>query len=134
MPNFSTHERLVSTPVWVENPTDKPLTWRYDNEYTTFEPGFFRDLNTNEVWCMDVSIAVHFKKSLPELVIHTIRPENDVVLKVKVAKKVEQETPEDGLPVFTTMSMQDLRAYGKEKGKTFRVGITKAELVKELMS
>lgn len=124
MPNFSINEALIHMPVWVENPTQKHLTWRYDSEYTTFTPGFYRNLETNQLWPMDFSIAIHFQKSLPELVIHTTKPTDK-------KKEVVTDTTVKGL---SEMTMQELRAYGKEKGHTFKVGITKEDLLKELES
>ena len=122
MPNFSVNEGMIHRPVWVENPTDKHHTWRYDSEYTTFVPGFFRNLETNELWAMDQMIAIHFQRSIPELVIHTTRP----TVEMLSGKK------EEGEKTLQTMTMQELRAYGKGKGHTFKVGITKEDLVKEL--
>lgn len=124
MPNFSVKEDAVHMPVWVENPTDRHLTWRYDSEYTTFTPGFFRNQETGELWPMAFSIAIHFQKSLPELKIHTTKP----VLESKKAVNVDelQEKP------ISSMTMQELRAYGKSKGKTFPVGVTKGVIIAEL--
>lgn len=115
---------MIHMPVWVENPTSKPLTWRYDNEYTTFDPGMFRDLNTNEMWPVPFEIAVHFQKSLPELIIHTVKP---------VEKKEDKINVEDlkGKPL-EDMDIKELRALGHSMGLTFNRNLTKANIIKKL--
>ena len=128
MPNFSVNKHIVSSPVWVENPTSEPLTWRYNSEYTTFAPGFFRNLTSGELWCMDHSIAVFFQKSLPALVIHLSEPTEEQVSRKKVKEVSTEKSLEE-------MTMQELRAYGKAKGGVkFRVGITKEEIIQELQA
>lgn len=124
MPNFCVKESAIHMPVWVENPTAKNLTWRYDNEYTTFAPGLFRDLNTDEIWPVPFEIAVHFQKSLPELVIHTTKP-------------TEQKEPEvdveslKGKPL-EELDIKELRALGHSMGLTFNRNLTKATIIKKL--
>lgn len=127
MPNFSTNISIIVSPVWVENTGSEPVSWRYDSEYTTFPVGMYRDLVTEELWPMDMAIAVHFAKSLPTLKIHTIKPVKSIK-KEKLEPEALEEKP------IAEMSMQELRHLGKLKGKTFRVGISKAEIVAELSS
>jgi len=126
MPNFSVNEQSIHMPVWVENPTPHNLTWRYDSEYTTFTPGFFRNLETDELWPMDISLAVHFQKSLPALKFHTVKPV------VGAKKAIVIEDLEDK-PV-AEMSMQELRLLGKKYGKTFAVGMKKEAVQAELQA
>jgi hypothetical protein len=124
MPNFCIKESMIHMPVWVENPTDKPLTWRYDNEYTTFDPGMFRDLNTNEMWPVPYQIAVHFKKSLPELIIHITKPEEKEEEVVNI-KDLENKPLEE-------MNIQELRHLGKSKGMTFHRNLKRADIIGKL--
>jgi len=124
MPNFCIKESAIHMPVWVENPTDKPLTWRYDNEYTTFDPGIYRDLNTNELWAVPLEIAVHFQRSLPELVIHTTKPKEKKERVVDV-KDIENKP-------LTEMTIQELRALGHSMNITFHRNLNKAAIIKLL--
>lgn len=124
MPNFSVNEQAIHMPVWVENPTPHNLTWRYDSEYTTFTPGFYRNLETDELYPMDISIAVHFQKSLPALKFHTVKP--------VIGKKAKPAAEDLAGKSIDAMTMQELRILGKQHGKKFPVGMSKEAVLAEV--